>query len=58
MNPASRNDHCVTLIQIHFGDLVDHVAKPCVTLDLASGPAFVGGKISDGWANEEENLEK
>jgi hypothetical protein len=43
-----------TLAQINLGDLVDHVTKPCMTLYLASGPAFVSGKISGRGAYEEE----
>ena len=56
MNPPSRNNHSVTLGQINLGDLVDHVAKPCMTLYLASRPAFVCGKISGRGAYEEEGL--
>ncbi len=56
MNPPSGNNHCVTLAQINLRDLVDHVAKPCMALYLASGPAFVCGKISGRGAYEEEGL--
>lgn len=56
MNPPSGNNHSVTLAQVNLGDLVDHVAKPCMTLYLASGPAFVCGKISGRGAYEEEGL--
>ena len=56
MNPPSGNNHSVTLAQINLGDLVDHVTKPCMTLYLASGPAFVCSKISDRGAYEEEGL--
>jgi hypothetical protein len=45
-------------MQIYFDDLVDHVAKPCVTLDLASRPTFVGSKISGSGAYKEERLEE
>jgi hypothetical protein len=34
MDPPSGNNHSVTLAQINLGDLVDHVAKPCMTLYL------------------------
>jgi hypothetical protein len=45
-------------MQIHFDDLVDHVAKPCVTLNLTSRPALVGSKISGSRAYKEERLEE
>lgn len=56
MDPPSGNNHSVALAQINLGDLVDHVAKPCMTLYLTSGPAFVCGKISSRGAYEEEGL--
>jgi hypothetical protein len=56
MDPPSGNNHSVTLAQINLGDLVDQIAKPCMTLYLASRPAFVCGKICDRGAYEEEGL--
>jgi hypothetical protein len=56
MDPPSGNNHSVTFAQVNLGDLVDHVTKPCMTLYLASGPAFVCGKISGRGAYEEESL--
>lgn len=56
MNPPSGNNHGVTLAQINPGDLVNQVAKPCMTLYLASRPAFVCRKISGRGAYEEEGL--
>lgn len=56
MNPSSGDDHCVALRQINPGDFVDHVAKPCMILYLASGPAFVGSKIYSSGTYEEEGL--
>jgi hypothetical protein len=57
MNPPGGNNHSVALAEVNLGDLVDHVAKPRMTLYLASGPAFVCGKISGRGAYEEEGLE-
>jgi hypothetical protein len=56
MNPPSGNNHSVTLPQINLGDFVNHVAKPCMTLYLASGPTFIRGKISSRGAYKEEGL--
>jgi hypothetical protein len=56
VDPPSGNNHSVTLAQINLDDLVDHVAKPCMTLYLASRPAFVRGKISGRGAYEEKGL--
>ncbi len=56
MNPPSGNNHSVTLAQFNLGDLVNHVAKPGMTLYLASRPAFVCGKIGGRGAYEEEGL--
>jgi hypothetical protein len=56
MNPPSGDNHSVTLAQINLGNFVDHVAKPCMTLYLASGPAFVCGKISGRGAYKEKGL--
>ena len=56
MDPPCRDNHRVALSQINLGDLIHHVAKPSMTLYLASGPAFIGYKISRGGAYEEEGL--
>jgi hypothetical protein len=56
MDPPCRDNHRMTLPQINLGDPIHHVTKPSITLYLASGPAFIGNKISRGGAYEEEGL--
>jgi len=58
VDPPSGNNHSVTLAQINLDDLVDHVAKPCMTLNLASRPALICGKISGRGAYEKKGLEE